>query len=84
MAFKPNMAAKLYDVTIPRVYKDRSTGQDKTHFWQVGTGFALREREGISVKLYSKMLLTDQFVIFARDEEEPAGATPPPPDDIPF
>lgn len=73
---------KIYDVTIPRRYR-AADGTEKTHFWGVGTAFPLRERDGITIKLYSKMLLTDQFVLFAREEEEKSSA-PPPEDDIPF
>jgi hypothetical protein len=74
--------AKIYDVTIPRTYKD-SNGKEKTHFWNVGTAFPLREREGFSIKLYSKMLLSDQYVVFLRDEDESTPA-PPPDDGLPF
>ena len=73
---------KKYSVCIPRPYTTRG-GEQKTHFWHVGTAFPLRERDGLSVKLYSKMLLTDQFVLFAEEQDAPAVA-PPPDDDIPF
>jgi hypothetical protein len=71
-----------YDVTIPRAYKD-SNGTERTHFWLVGSAFPLREHEGLSVKLYSRMLLSDQFVIFRRDEDE-SEKPPAPKDDLPF
>ncbi len=77
---------KRYNVCIPRQYED-GNGNKKTHFWQVGTAFPLREQEGFSVKLWSKMLLTDQLVLFVHEERErPAGAPAPAPqdDDIPF
>lgn len=73
---------KRYDVTIPRTYTD-AAGNPKTHFWQVGTAFPLREHSGFSIKLWSKLLVTDQLVIFEREPEETQ--TPPPPEDnIPF
>lgn len=76
---------RKYSVCIPRPYTTRG-GEQKTHFWHVGTGFSLRERSGVTVKLFSKMLLTDQFVLFEDEPEDtPAGsAAPPPDDDIPF
>jgi hypothetical protein len=78
---------KRYNVCIPRQYKD-GNGNDKTHFWQVGTAFPMREQEGFSVKLWSKLLVTDQLVLFVHEEREarPAGAPAPAPqdDDIPF
>lgn len=73
---------KRYDVTIPRTYKD-SSGNEKTHFWAVGTAFPLKERDGFTIKLYSRMLITDEYVVFAREEEE-SSAQPPPDDDVPF
>lgn len=80
----PSAPAKKYNVTIPRTYKDAG-GNQKTHFWHVGTAFPLKEREGFSVKLYSKMLLTDQFVIFPHEPEENGNSSEvPPEDDIPF
>lgn len=75
---------KRYNVTIPRAYIERSTGKEKTHFWHVGTAFPLKDREGFTVNLYSKMLVTDRFVIFAEDDDQPAPAEPPPHDDLPF
>lgn len=74
--------AKIYDVTIPRRYQD-AAGNEKTHFWQVGTMFPLREKEGFSIKLNSKMLLTDQYVVFVRETDE-SKSDAPPNDDIPF
>lgn len=73
---------KRYDVTIPRTYTD-AAGNQKTHFWQVGTAFPLRERSGFSIKLWSKLLVTDQLVVFEREPEDPE-ALPPPEDNIPF
>ena len=76
-----------YSVCIPRKYRDNA-GAEKTHFWQVGTGFGFEARsadgaEGVSVKLYSKMLLTDQLVLFKQEPEAPSSA-PPDDDQIPF
>lgn len=75
-----------FTVCIPRKYRD-SAGNEKTHFWQVGTGFGFESQSsdgasGVSVKLYSKMLLTDQLVLFKQEPEAPSSA--PPPDDMPF
>lgn len=76
------------DVCIPRKYRD-SNGTEKTHFWQVGTAFGFERQtadgttRGASVKLYSKLLVTDSLVIFWREPEEPA-SSPPPDDDVPF
>lgn len=76
--------AKVYDVTVPRPYRDAS-GNEKTHFWQVGTAFPLKETDGFSIKLFSKMIVTDRFVVFARDEQEQPAAKPADPDDdLPF
>lgn len=74
--------SKRYDVTIPRTYRD-SSGKEQTHFWLVGSAFPLKNRDGLSIKLYSRMLLSDQYVVFAREEEEDAAAAPPD-DQIPF
>jgi hypothetical protein len=74
---------KRYDVTIPRTYKDGS-GKERTHFWAVGTAFPLKERDGFTIKLYSKMLITDEYVVFLREEEESSGAPPPDDDHLPF
>jgi hypothetical protein len=73
-----------FNVTIPRQYRDANNAE-KTHFWTVGTAWPLKNREGISIKLYSKLLVTDQLVLFPAEEEETASTTPPPQaDDIPF
>ena len=71
-----------FNVTVPRPYRDKS-GAEKTHFWQVGTAFPLRNTEGISIKLFTKLLVTDQLVLFPV-EEDAADNAPPPVDDIPF
>ena len=75
---------KRYNVTVPRTYKD-GHGNQKTHFWHVGTAFPLKERDGLSIKLYSKMIVTDQFVLFAEEPEENGSSEPLPDDDnLPF
>lgn len=76
-----------FDVCIPRKYRD-ANGNEKTHFWPVGTGFGFEARgdegaRGVSVKLYSKLLVTDQLVLFEREPEAPSSA-PPPDDNMPF
>lgn len=72
--------AKIYDVTIPRTYTDAS-GKQKTHFWNVGTAFPLKERDGFSIKLNAKMLVTDEYVVFLREPDERAPASEPDKDD---
>lgn len=81
-------ASPRFDVCIPRKYRD-AAGNEKTHFWQVGTGFGFEARgddgaEGVSVRLYSKMLVTDQLVLFKREPETASSAAPPPDDNLPF
>jgi hypothetical protein len=64
---------KMYNVCVPRQYKD-GHGNDKTHFWQVGTAFPLRDQDGFSIKLWTKLLVTDQLVLFVREpREKPVG-----------
>ena len=72
-----------FNVTVPRAYRTKG-GEEKTHFWTVGTAFPLKNTEGISIKLYTKLLVTDQLVLFPVDEAESGSAAPPPDDDIPF
>ncbi len=78
-----------FDVCVPRKYRDNS-GAERTHFWAVGTGFGFERQtaegttRGVSVKLYSKLLVTDQLVLFEREPEQPSSSAPPPEDDIPF
>ena len=77
-----------YDVTLPRKYRDGS-GNERTHFWSVGTGFGFERQtpqgitRGVSVKLNAKMLITDEYVLFER-EQEPSSSEPPPEDNVPF
>lgn len=76
---------KTYDVCAPRKYKTRQ-GVEKTHFWNVGTAFPLRERDGFSVKLWTRILPTDELVLFLREPREGEATTEEPPadPDIPF
>jgi len=80
---------KVFDVCIPRKYRDASNNE-RTHFWQVGTGFGFENQtangvsRGVSLKLYSKMLVTDQYVLFEREQEESSSNPPPPDDGVPF
>jgi len=70
-----------FTVCIPRKYKD-GNGNEKTHFWQVGTGFGFERptsdgtTRGVSVKLYTKLLVTDQLVLFFQEPEAPSSAPP--------
>lgn len=83
------MAVKRYDVCIPRKYKT-SDGAEKTHFWQCGTAFPLKERDGFSVRLWLRVLPTDELVLFVHEDRAPASGTAKPEadevpdDDIPF
>ena len=76
---------KIYNVCCPRQYKSKS-GETKTHFWVIGTAFPLRERDGVSVKLYTRVLPSDELVLLVREPREPAEGEAPPDadDDIPF
>jgi hypothetical protein len=81
------LANKRYDVCAPRKYTT-SSGEEKTHFWNVGTAFPLKERDGFSLKLWTRLLPTDELVLFLH-EPKPASAAAapsesPPDDDIPF
>lgn len=73
------MATKRYDVCCPRPYKD-GQGNQKTYFWKVGTAFPLKDRDGFSIQLYTRVLPLDELVCFvhqprfaqgAQEEEEP-------------
>ncbi len=77
-----------YSVCIARKYKDRN-GKEQIHFWNVGKAFDFTTQSGkpgVSVKLYSRTLMTDELVLFLDDEEQPKNAVSEPPgdDDIPF
>lgn len=82
------MAVKRYNVYCPRQYKTRD-GEEKTHFWLVGTAFPLRDRDGFTVEIYTRMLpgtgSSARLVAFVheeRDKDEPDEQ--PPEDGIPF
>lgn len=83
--------AAHYNVCVPRKYTD-AQGVEKTHFWQVGKAFPMRERDGFKVQIYTKMLLVPdgELVLFAaeqRQSQRPVGAVPDSDvgdDDIPF
>lgn len=82
-------AIKRYDVCAPRKYTT-SSGEEKTHFWNVGTAFPLKERDGFSLKLWTRLLPTDELVLFVHEPRPaaagsgPASAPDDPEDDIPF
>ncbi len=87
-----------YNVCIARKYTDRSSGAEKTHFWNVGKAFASTTQQGkkvINVSLYSRTLMTDEFVLFEdtgegrladsiRNRPNQQAADTPDDDDIPF
>lgn len=77
------MAVKQYTVCAPRKYKT-SNGETRTHFWPVGKAFPLREKDGFSLKLYTRLLPTDELVLFADDQDQVPPDEPPPKDDVPF
>lgn len=75
---------KRYNVCAPRKYRDRD-GKEKTHFWRIGTAFPMRERDGISIKLYTRVLPVDELVLFVEESSASEGDdAPPPDDDIPY
>lgn len=83
------MAAKRYNVCCPRPYEQN--GEEKTYFWKVGVAFPMRERDGFSVKLYTRVLPSEELVLFPVEENEERRAAPGEPkkpaageDDIPF
>lgn len=87
-----------YNVCIVRKYTDRASSAEKTHYWTVGKAFTFEKNDGsqgVSVKLYSRTLMVDEFVLFEdRGEERLAEALKNRPnrqpdddmddDDIPF
>lgn len=81
------MAAKRFNVCYPRPYKGPN-GEEKTHFWQVGKMFPMREQEGFTLQLYTRVLPGDKLVLFPEDSQESAptrdAPLPPGDDDIPF
>jgi len=77
------MATKRYRVCVPREYlKD---GEKKTHFWQVGVGWPLKERDGATLELYTRVLPGNKLVLLV-DEPREGTAEPEAPleDDVPF
>lgn len=91
------MPSIKYNVCLVRKYLDR-TGSEKQHFWTVGKAFEFQKPDGtkgVNVKLYSRTLMTDEFVLFEdKGEERMADALKnrpnqqahdtPDDDDIPF
>lgn len=78
------MAVKQYTVCAPRKYKN-GQGQEQTHFWPIGKAFPLKNKDGFSLKLYTRLLPSDELVIFADDlQQVPADEEPPPKDNVPF
>jgi hypothetical protein len=63
------MSAPRYNVCVPRQYVTAS-GEKKTHFWPVGVMFPLKEQDGFTIKLWTKLLVTDQLVMFAHEPRE--------------
>ena len=66
------MANEKYNVVIARKYVDRS-GAEKTHYWNVGKAFSFQKPDGgkgLNVKLYSRTLMVDEFVLFEDRGEE--------------
>jgi len=80
--------AKFYNVCVPRKYKDRN-GVEKTHFWVIGKMFPMREKDGFNVQVYTRVLPTEELVLWPGDTQE-RSATPAAAaeevgdDDIPF
>jgi hypothetical protein len=61
-----------FNVCIARKYKDNS-GKERTHFWGVGKAFTFSRQnggDGINIKLYSRTLMSDEFVLFEDKGEE--------------
>ncbi len=77
---------KRYNVCFPRKYV--SGGQEKTHFWIVGTGWPLKDgKDGITVELYTNVLPGKKLVILPAKTREDSTDEPgrePGEDDIPF
>lgn len=83
------MATKRYNAMCPRTYTDRD-GKEKTTFFQVGTAFPLKEKDGFTIELWMRVLPTDRLVLFVHEERAraPGETTAPdtiaPDDDLPF
>jgi hypothetical protein len=91
------MASEKFNVCIARKYDD-GRGAEKTHFWPVGKAFLNTRPDGsrtINVKLYSRTLMVDEYVLFEdkgqeriaqalRDRPNQQELDTPEDDDIPF
>lgn len=87
------VAWKQYKVFIPRKYKDRA-GDDKTHFWQIGTMIPMRDTDGFQLHLFTTLIQVPPdtaLVVFRdlskieRENKQPEDdADPADMDDIPF
>ncbi len=78
-------SSKRYNVCAVRKYRDRDN-KEKTHFWRIGTAFPMREQDGLSLKLYTRILPSDELVLFVQDEQPSSddASDPSPDDDIPY
>lgn len=66
-----------FNVCIVRKYHDRS-GLERNHYWTVGKAYEFARQDGstgITVKLYSRTLMVEEFVLFKdRGEDKVAEA----------
>ncbi len=60
---------KKYDICVPREYKTK-TGEKRTHFWKVGDAWPMKEKDGLSGILYTRVLPSDKIVLFVSKERE--------------
>lgn len=86
-----------YNVCVARDYVD-GAGNKRVHFWTVGKAYPFEKQDGgkgINVKLWSRTLMTDEFVLFEdkgaermaqaiRDRPNQQEVDTPDDDDIPF
>ena len=73
---------KSYDVTCPREYTDKQ-GNKKTYYWKVGMAYPLKDKDGFSIILETRVLPREKLVMFVKQEfnkTESFGND----DDIPF
>jgi hypothetical protein len=56
---------KIYDVTCPREYTDKD-GNKKTYYWKVGQAFPLKDKDGFSITLETRVLPREKLVMFIR------------------
>jgi hypothetical protein len=59
-----------YNVCVVRKFD--AAGVEKTHYWTVGKAFSFETREGkkgINIKLYSRTLMVDEYVLFEDNGE---------------